>query len=54
MKCHLNLLLLSVVTSVLILPTAAYPQIEEIVVTAQKRDYGKHIPLLCRKVKKSP
>ncbi len=38
MKRHLNSLLVSVALVGMVLPTAAYPQIEEIVVTAQKRE----------------
>ena len=38
MKCHCYSLLWSVAVTVLVFPTAAYPQIEEIVVTAQKRE----------------
>ena len=38
MKRHYNLLLLSVAAAALVLPSAVYPQIEEIVVTAQKRE----------------
>ena len=37
MKRQYDLRLLSVVFTVLVLPTASYPQIEEIIVTAQKR-----------------
>ena len=38
MKRHLNSLLLSVAVAGLLLPSVSYPQIEEIVVTAQKRE----------------